>query len=119
MKNVTGLSDDYEGDLDLPEPTFVQLDLVQQIADKVTRLFCGVSILSNLAVLVTLSKLRNVKNYCPVRLLQILAIYQTLWGTLHGVEDPRVRPLESMVPQFIPRNITCQVSFLKYFLRSF
>ena len=87
----------------------VEMDLVLDIADKTTLVVFVLTSMCNVAVLVTLGKLSNVKNFCPVRLLQILSVYQLLWGTFHGIEDPRLRPIVDMVPEFASRDVACKV----------
>ena len=90
----------------------VEMNLELHIADKTTLVVFALTSMCNVAVLVTLGKLPNVKNFCPVRLLQILSVYQLLWGALHGIEDPRLRPLVDMVPEFVSRDIACKVGTL-------
>ena len=87
----------------------LKMDLLLHIADKVTLTVFVLSSLCNVAVLITLGKLPNVKNFCPVRLLQILSVYQIVWGILHGIEDPRLRPLVNIVPEFVSRDSACKV----------
>ena len=87
---------------------YVEMDWDLYVADRVTLFVTALAMISNLAVFFTLNKLPNVKNFCPIRLLQILAIHQTVWGTVHGVEDPKLRPLDSMVPSIVPRIIACK-----------
>ena len=87
----------------------VEMNLVLDIADKTTLVVFVLTSMCNVAVLVTLGKLPNVKNFCPVRLLQILSVYQLLWGALHGIEDPRLRPIVDMVPEFVSRDLACKV----------
>ena len=89
---------------------YVEMDWVLYVADEVTLFVTALAMISHFAVIFTLSKLPNVKNYCPVRLLQILVIHEAVWGTMHGVEDPKLRPLDSMVPSIVPRSIACKVT---------
>ena len=108
MLNATDSSDvTFYGMRDLVD---VKMDFTLHAVDKLTLVVCFFAILTDGAVFVTLGKLPQVKNYCPVRLLQILAVYQIVWGILQGVEDPKLRPLDSMVPDFVPRDVACKVN---------
>ena len=53
----------------MQDVVYVEIDWVLHVADKVTLFVTALAMISNLAVLFTLNKLPNVKNYCPVRLL--------------------------------------------------
>ena len=112
MKNITSTTEDPEPKWGMHDLIYIEMDLLLHVIDKLVLLLTGLAAFANIAVFVTLNKLPNVKNYSPVRLLQILAILQTIWGTLHGVEDPRLRTLNGMVPEIVPRTIACKVSQL-------
>ena len=112
MKNITSTTEDPEPKWGMHDLIYIEMDLLLHVIDKLVLLLTGLAAFTNIAVFVTLNKLPNVKNYSPVRLLQILAILQTIWGTLHGVEDPRLRTLNGMVPEMVPRTIACKVSRL-------
>ena len=109
MANYTDLETDDEVFFAMEDLFQIEMDLSLHIADKTTLVVFALSSLCNLAALITLGKLPNVKNYCPVRLLQILSFNQLLWGVLHGIEDPRLRPLRNMVPEFVSRDSVCKV----------
>ena len=66
----SGISYDYH------DLTYVDMDLVLYTADACVVFVALLSALSNTAVFITLGKLPNVKNYSPVRLLQMLVVYQ-------------------------------------------
>ena len=112
MKNVTLTTEDPEPNWGMHDLIYVEMDLLLHVIDKLVLILTGLAAFANIAVFVTLNKLPSAKNYSPVRMLQILAILQTIWGTLHGVEDPRLRTLNGMVPEMVPRTIACKVSQL-------
>lgn len=96
--------------LEMQDKIYVDMDIVLLVVDKITLLICALAIFSNVATFVTLGRLPLVTFHGPVRLLQILAVHQAIWGTLHGVEDSRLRSLDSFVPDLVPRSVACKAS---------
>ena len=89
-----------------------------KVLDFSTLVLTFVQLVMNTATIITLGNLKNVKNYSPIRFLQILSLFQAVGSIIYGIEDPVFRPLNIFAP-WASKEDACKVKIDSFKLHYF